>query len=103
MPPIVVAADPAELVRAMTKQGAVVDDAAMLETDGRVDHLPHRQLADVAGKRALEQVSASGPRTSNLRKGERSIATQRSRQAQYSSIGPACGEGVAAASSRDTR
>ena len=32
--------------------------------------------------------SASGPVTSNLRKGERSITTHFSRAAQYSSMGP---------------
>ena len=37
---------------------------------------------------ACSSASASGPTTSNLRSGDRSITTAPSRQAQYSSIAP---------------
>ena len=89
----VVAADPAEIVLGQAEQRAVVDHAAVLIADGRVVDLPDGQLADVARKECLAgTVSASGPRISSLRSGERSMMTTRSRQAQYSSIGAGLGE-----------
>ena len=66
---IVVAADPAKLVGAVTEQCPVVDHAAMRKAHGRVGHLPHRQLADVAGERALQQRLGIGPQHLELAQG----------------------------------
>ena len=63
---ILVAADPAEVVAAQAEHGAVVEHAAMLVAHGGVDHLPHRQLADVARAGELHAASrhpARAPRT----------------------------------------
>ncbi|MCY1307966.1 hypothetical protein D9M70_579390 [compost metagenome] len=52
---VVLAADPAEVIRAQAQQGAVVEHAAMLVTHRRVHHLPHRQAPHVAGQAVLQQ------------------------------------------------
>jgi hypothetical protein len=52
---VIVAADPAEVVVAQAKDGAVVHHAAVRIADRGVDHLPHRQLAHVARHRQLHE------------------------------------------------
>ena len=66
---IVVAADPAELVGAVAEQGAVVDHAAVLVAHRRVDHLPDREPADVAGQRALQERLGVGAQHLELAQG----------------------------------
>ena len=59
---ILIAADPAEIVAAQAEHRAVVEHAAMLVTHGGIDHLPHRQLADVPGAGDLQQGLRIRPR-----------------------------------------
>ena len=54
---VLVAADEAEVVVAEPEDRGVVDHAAGLVADRGVDHLPHRQLADVARARRAARAS----------------------------------------------
>ena len=78
-----------KLFGAEPEHRAVVDHAAMLvahcacRRPGPTDSLRMSRV-----RQYCSSASASGPVTSNLRNGDRSITAARSRQAQYSSIGP---------------
>jgi hypothetical protein len=84
----VVAPDPAEIHVAEAEHGAVVDHAAMLVAHRGVDDLPTESFFMLRVTQSCISSSASGPVTSYLRSGERSITAAFSRQAQYSAMAP---------------
>ena len=51
----IIAANPAEVIAAQPKQRAVINHAAMFIAHGRIDHLPHCQLFDIACQGVLHQ------------------------------------------------
>ena len=84
---VLVSADEAEVVLREPVDGRVVDHPARLVADRRVRDLPDRERRASRVIASWISDSASGPSTSHLRSGDKSMTATFSRQAQYSRDG----------------